>query len=190
MPWNLFRVFTRSYLLSSQCLPDREVRVTHAFGPLLCLLCLSSTYTHGTLVLYWWVLISDTDVSCWINENLSMRKQIQPTKAISKGRFHLAQQPAQHCFCIFWSVERGVSADGALTQAAVTRKAGVMNATCCTSKFTSAGGTRTSAGHRAFVQLSFQTISRLDMIFEYYTPSVFTAYVTLEIPREFLKPPK
>ena len=49
--------------------------------------------------------------------------------------------------------------------------------------------TQTSAiyGHRPFVQFSSQTVSRLTMKCKCYSATIFTIYVNLEIPREFLK---
>lgn len=67
-----------------------------------------------------------------------------------------------------------------------------MNGGCCTSSFTSAGGTSTSASsaHRSLVQLSFQTISKPGVISEYSNPTVFTVYETFKASRELLKSPK
>lgn len=104
------------------------MRAYDAFGPLLCLMGLCSTYSHGTLILYRRVLISDMDVSCWINENLSMRKQIQPSKSQKEG-FTWHNNQSCTASVIFWPMEQGVSTHSATHTGSWNRWGRVMDAT-------------------------------------------------------------
>lgn len=132
------------------------------------------------------VLVSQIRVS-W----KSRHEKANAAQQISKERFHQAEQPALQCFCIFWPVEQGVSSDSA-THRLLAQVRESHGCYCCMNKFTSARRTQTSAiyGHRPFVQFSSQTISRLGMICKYYSATIFTVYVNLGIPREFLRSPK